>query len=651
MSDCNNGAGYCDFYSSYLRCYISNNETQFVKSLLSYCSGQSTAFVSIYVYKNYVSTAYGNLIIDIELASNIQYLRIYNYEDQDNIRLTTSSQNTGLTRIGVSSSYHIQLESGNFFNYFTSLKSISMGYCITIETPSFTNLQYLTYLYVRIGSSTRTFDNTIVRGLSNLIYLRFPNSGISSITKGAFDGLNSLTYLSFEDNKLSIIEDGTFSELSSLERLYLQNNGIKIISNIVFEGLTELTELRLDENPGFPIEALIHTRSLRSLEYVNLQYNDYHTLDPYVFQQLKLLSRIYLNNPFICDCRLQWTSIVSQYGINIYNGLCSEPNNFLLKYITNPQLYTNCSQTESYQCFDKSITCPSNQVCHNTQDGYLCSCPRGYSLHNSGECRDFDECDEETECEHTCVNTEGSYHCGCEEGYKLATNGYDCEDVNECQELNGGCQFGCRNSIGSYQCFCEYGHKLYNETQCAESIECELMGDDCINPIESGYICKGGFNLSIFNLSCPNVNSQENIPQNNTIHQSCESATTFRPVQTPTQTKWEFLPLAVVGISFVFNIFTTIVIITLLIIIIYIVRKSKNKTSNPSDKDTKTQMKLKYFNNESIYNSIDEQPQADNSRNTAAFEASPMLGKYQNLAVPQSYPAKLQDETADYQTL
>ncbi|KAI6647880.1 Signal peptide, CUB and EGF-like domain-containing protein 1 isoform X3 [Oopsacas minuta] len=633
MSDCNNGAGYCDFGNSSLSCYVTNNETQVIKSLLSNCSGQSTAFVTIYIYKDYVSTVYGNLIIDVELASNIQYLLIYNYEDQDNIRLTTSSQNTGLTRIYVSSSYNIQLESKNFFNYFTGLNSIYMGNCITIETPSFTNLQYLTDLNIRIvGSSTRTFDNTIVRGLSNLITLSFSNSDFSSITKGALDGLNSLTLLSFENNKLSIIEDGTFSELSSLLRLYLQNNGIKIISNNVFEGLTELTRLNLDENPGFPIEALIHASYL---EQIYLQYNDYHTLDSYVFQQLKSFTGIYIyvNDPFICDCRLQWTSMVSQYGVFINNGYCSEPSIFFQKSINNPLLYTNCSQTEAYQCFDKSIICPSNEICHNTQNGYLCSCPRGYSLHNSGECRDFDECNEATTCEHTCVNTDGSYHCGCDEGYKIATNGYDCEDVNECQELNGGCEFGCRNSIGSYQCFCEYGHKLYNETQCEESIECELMGDDCINPIESSYNCKGGFNLSIFNLSCPNVNSQGNTSSMQTCPQ--------------TDSGLIILPIVVVGTSFVFNIFTTIVIITLLIIIIYIVRKSKNKTSNPSDKDTETQIKQKSFKNESINSSIDELPQADNSKTTAAFESSPMLGEYQNLAKPQSYPAKLQDETSD----
>ncbi|KAI6647640.1 hypothetical protein LOD99_8714 [Oopsacas minuta] len=498
MSDCRNEAGFCDYYRSYLECYIFNNETQYIKSLLSYCSGQSTGFDIIIVYKNYVSRVYGNLIIDIELASNIQRLKIFNLKDQDYIRLTTSSQNTGLTRIFVSSSYNIQLESGNFFNYFTDLKSIFVGYCISKETPSFTNLQYLTYLSVKIvGVSLRTFDNTIVRGLSNLIYLSFHNSDFNGINKGSLDGLNSLTLLSFQNNKLSIIEDGTFSELSSLLRLNLQNNGIKIISNNVFEGLTELTYLRLDENPGFPIEALIHTRSLRD---VNIEYNDYHTLDPYVFQQMKSLSRIYLSDPFICDCSLQWTSIVSQYGVNINNGFCSEPNNFLLKYITNPKLYTNCSQTESYQCFDKSITCPSKEVCHNIQDSHFCGCPIGYLQHSSGECVDEDECEVVTECEHACENTKGSYNCICEEGYKLAKNGYDCDDVNECQEWNGGCQFGCRNTIGSFECYCELGHQLHNETHCESKIQCDVV--DSNGSHENSFKCQGGFNLTITNLTC-----------------------------------------------------------------------------------------------------------------------------------------------------
>ena len=62
---------------------------------------------------------------------------------------------------------------------------------------------------------------------------------------------------------------------------------------------------------------------------------------------------------------------------------------------------------------------------------------------------DEDECDYNNNCQYSCVNTDGSFYCDCDKGYKLEDNGYSCDDINECHELNGGCEFGCRNNIGS----------------------------------------------------------------------------------------------------------------------------------------------------------------------------------------------------------
>ena len=97
------------------------------------------------------------------------------------------------------------------------------------------------------------------------------------------------------------------------------------------------------------------------------------------------------------------------------------------------------------------------------------------TLTSQGNCIDINECKKVRNCQHACVNTEGSYSCICDKGYQLASNGYDCDDVNECQEWNGGCEHGCGNIIGSYQCYCEDGHSLKNETHCEEGIECELI--------------------------------------------------------------------------------------------------------------------------------------------------------------------------------
>ena len=494
--DCSNEAGYCDFYSYYLRCYIATNNTQSIKALLRDCSNSST-FNSLDVYKNYVSNEYGNLLIDIELPTNIQSLSISNTQDKDHIRLTTFNQNTGLTYIYAYSSY-IELESNNFFTQFTALQYINLQYVLSREPPSFTNLLSLTFLRVYlVGPVTHALDEGIVSGLTNLVYLHLSNSYFNGITEGAFRNLNQLTYLDVGYNELAYIEDGALRDLSSLQRLSLYGNNIQIVSDNVFEGLTDLTLLDLNSNPEFPITALIQAKSVISLYIRN---NGYHTLDSYVFQQMNSLTYLYLSDPFVCDCDLRWTSLVGQYQLNFLYGYC---DNHFSRSITSIILYTNCSQTESFQCFNKSITCPDNQVCHNTEDSYFCGCPRGYALHSSGQCKDVDECDETTDCQHTCQNTEGSFHCTCDEGYELSSDGYSCDDIDECQVSNGGCEFGCRNTVGSYQCLCYYGHKLTNKTHCDNEIQYIV-----IQGIEDGdyqFDCYGDFNLSITNLTCENI--------------------------------------------------------------------------------------------------------------------------------------------------
>ena len=526
--DCSNEAGYCDLLSPSLSCYITANDTQSIKELLSDCSSNSSSLVRLSVYKNYVSNEYGDLLIDIELPTNIQSLEIYDI--LDHIRLTTFSQNNGLTWIYTRS--YIELESNNFFTHFTALQHIDLGYVLSREPPSFTNLLSLTFLEVRLsGPVTHALDESVVSGLTNLVRLFLTESYFNGITEGAFRNLNKLEYLYIGINELAYIEDGAFRDLSSLKLLSLYNNYIQIVSDNVFESLTDLISLDLSNNPEFPLTALIQAKSVVLL---HLNNNGYRTLDSYVFQQMNSLRDLYLTDPFVCDCDLRWTSLVGQYGLTIRNGVCD--NNFSMS-ITNITLYANCSQTESFQCFDKSITCPDNQVCNNTEDSYFCGCSRGYVLHSSVHCEDVDECNGTTDCQHTCQNTEGSFHCTCDEGYELSSDGYSCDDIDECQMSNGGCEFGCRNIVGSYECYCYYGHNLTNKThcdnetsattttassgcpigyvehysgECVDEDECDFYTNcqhSCVNTEGSFYCgCDEGYELADDLYNCTDVN-------------------------------------------------------------------------------------------------------------------------------------------------
>ena len=627
-ADCGNEAGYCNFYTSYLSCNITANDTQSIKALLRYCSSNS-ALVSLKVYKNYISNEYGNLLIDIELPTNIQSLEIYNSQDQDHIRLTTSSHNTGLTRINTSS--YIELELKNFFTHFTALQRIDLRYVLSREPPPFTNLLSLTYLEVYlVGQVTHSLDEGMVSGLTNLVYLGLYNSYFNGITEGAFRNLNMLTILDLMYNKLVYIEDGALRDLSSLKGLFLNHNNIQIISNNVFESLTDLTRLYLSNNPGFPLTALIQAKSVIEL---SLRYNGYHTLEPYVFQQMNSLRFLYLSDPFVCDCDLRWTSLVGQYGLNIYSSGCSEPLDPFSRSITSINLYTNCSQTESFQCFDKSITCPDNQVCHSTENSYFCSCPRGYALRSSGHCDDIVECDEATDCQHTCQNTKGSFNCWCNEGYELSSDGYSCNDVNECQEWNGGCEFGCRNTIGSYQCYCEYGHQLYDDTSCLSDIECEIV--DSIESqnseqLERRFTCDGGFNLSVSNLTCLNLQ------------------TTTTEIQSEGSSGGIISTSLLFVIAVIINIIQVIAIIAIVIIFLHKIKSIRANRNTIVKEPAEPQPKqgMKGDSEDQTYYDISEL-----SSKADPVQQDRSTKKYKKLPKVEPYPSEMQGSLKEYANL
>ena len=86
---------------------------------------------------------------------------------------------------------------------------------------------------------------------------------------------------------------------------------------------------------------------------------------------------------------------------------------------------------------------------------------------------------------------------------ELDSDGYSCNDVNECQEWNGGCEFGCRNTIGSHQCYCYYNHRVTNTTHCDNVIQYIVVKG--IENEDYRFSCHTNQDLTIQNFICENI--------------------------------------------------------------------------------------------------------------------------------------------------
>ena len=222
-SDYSNEAGYCiNYYSYQIRCYITNNDTQSIKTLLSTGSQESTSRYYLYVYKRYSSDK-GYLTLDFEISSNIRYLILHlSYSDNhDQIILKTSTINTEIEYISCNRRVH--LESGSFFNQFVGLTSIYFSDVVSTTLPSFIELENLVYLRAKLKfKGNHVLDSSFVSGLSKLRSLNLRDLSFTSITNGAFENMDSLYYLYLDRNKISSIEDGALRGLTYLRYLGLE---------------------------------------------------------------------------------------------------------------------------------------------------------------------------------------------------------------------------------------------------------------------------------------------------------------------------------------------------------------------------------------------------------------------------------------------
>ena len=521
-------AGYCrvssgssNYCNSYY-CYLYSNAEGQVGETLKYCATRYYYYYNWYVYIYFT----GELYIKLNLPHNVHMLQFEN-DQESNVHINSTKVHSSLTSITFYyKSYHFNQT--HFFSYFPNLEYLYANAFLDFDYPqTFTRLSQLSSLYVNppSGSLIWKFEltNDAFRGLTNLRTIDLIRADMMDV-RYAFHGLTQLTHLGLEGNKIDKLEPNVFKDLKNLIELDLDGNGIDEVSDDAFNGLTALKSLSLSGNPLFPLTTLHKLNALTSLQ---IHYNSYRTLSPDPFEQLASLRYIYADNPFFCDCSLRWTSVVSQYSLSIQFAYCLEPGKVYRTAITSKTLYTNCTADESYNCFSKSISCPTELVCRNTANSYACTCADGFSLSHTGQCYDEDECQLGTSnCQHNCNNNIGSYECYCNTGYQLSVDDRSCEDVDECALGTEQCLNGeiCTNTIGSFacretgcviscqegkSCTCCNGYRLDNDSKCIDIDECEELTNNCdtnCQNLQGGYqcYCDPGYRL-VNHLVCRDI--------------------------------------------------------------------------------------------------------------------------------------------------
>ncbi len=130
--------------------------------------------------------------------------------------------------------------------------------------------------------------------------------------------------------------------------------------------------------------------------------------------------------------------------------------------VTAPVAASSVTLGEFDGCGTGQVPCSLFADCSNTTTAVsTCTCKGGYAG-DGYNCADIDEC-QDSPCNlgADCTNTTGSYTCTCQGGYKQLSDGatVTCNDIDECAMNVYSCDLhaDCTNTVGSYDCVCQPG--------------------------------------------------------------------------------------------------------------------------------------------------------------------------------------------------
>ena len=266
-----------------------------------------------------------------------------------------------------------------------------------LANNAFTGLTSLTKMYLK-----NTVISDYVNTLSPLVRLKrltVQDCGVSDISfLKQTPWLYGLTYISFYSNNIKSFPADTFKNYTQLEILDIGYNSISVINRFYSKKLKTLY-LHYNRITRVPEDTF---RDTPLLSRISLQGNNIAKLSRRTFEHLYHIREIWSNyNPLHCDCSLKWMYNVSQeYDIQISDPQCATPPKHEGKSALNSSLYTNCSEEQSYQCFDRTISCPVGSYCQDTRDSYKCVCEgEGVAFSRTlNQCVDYESMIESGSC-------------------------------------------------------------------------------------------------------------------------------------------------------------------------------------------------------------------------------------------------------------
>lgn len=145
------------------------------------------------------------------------------------------------------------------------------------------------------------FDN-----FEKLKELNLSHNHFQNISQDAFKNLKNLMWLNLGSNRLKLLPPMLFQNNENIKTIYLDHTELTVIQNTNFKGLSSLEKLYIRNNKFLSeIETYVF-QDTPSITHLDLSSNELLSLP----QSMKMLDKLQelrmSNNPWACDCRMEW---------------------------------------------------------------------------------------------------------------------------------------------------------------------------------------------------------------------------------------------------------------------------------------------------------------------------------------------------------